>query len=412
MGALEFLCDTRFHKKYTLPPNPDTKRLTSYRVTYADYGDPNSNAVVLICGALMATRFCYSPLDQLAKDYNVRIIHPDRPGIGGTDPVPLNERIAMWLELVPQLLKHLGIPHIAIASHSGGIIYALNTILAHPYLLHPQKPYICFFAPWVHHSHSKVSQLRATELLPAPLVGRFASMARFVNDNVMPLTGLSSNLLHARKISRHDPRSAPAPVPLAPYENSSRASSIGSRGGPIGLDLDDPRVVTELRQLITTYLFAEAMDGISADARLFLKKPRSVQWCSPSIYWSDIDYVVPLFSKMILEDESVHESNKEWLIDAFHAETDHMVGEKGRKWFDNCWMPAPSPSTSPRSSTSRTSATVTDKLECCYDYQSEVVEGTEHNYIMDPAFGASEIWLSTVRAAFPTPAEVCHALPP
>ena len=97
MGALEFLCDVRFHKSYTLPPNPETGRDNPYHVSYADYGDPNSNAVVLFCGALMGTRFCYSPLDQLAKAYSVRIIHPDRPGIGGSDAVELEKRIQIWL---------------------------------------------------------------------------------------------------------------------------------------------------------------------------------------------------------------------------------------------------------------------------------------------------------------------------
>lgn len=97
MSVLDFLCDIRFHKSYVLPQNLDTGRTSPYRVSYADYGDPNSNAVVLFCGALMGTRFCYSPLDQLAKAYNVRIIHPDRPGIGGSHSVELEKRILMWL---------------------------------------------------------------------------------------------------------------------------------------------------------------------------------------------------------------------------------------------------------------------------------------------------------------------------
>jgi pimeloyl-ACP methyl ester carboxylesterase len=99
MSILDFLCDIRFHRSYFLPPNPDTGRATPYRVSYADYGDPESNAVVLFCGALMGTRFCYSPLDQLAKAHNVRIIHPDRPGIGGSHPVELEKRIQIWLGL-------------------------------------------------------------------------------------------------------------------------------------------------------------------------------------------------------------------------------------------------------------------------------------------------------------------------
>lgn len=97
MEVLEFLCDLRFHKRFTLPSNPETSRAKPYRVSYADYGDQDSDAVVLFCGALMGTRFCYSPLDQLAKACNVRIIHPDRPGIGGSDAVELEQRIQTWL---------------------------------------------------------------------------------------------------------------------------------------------------------------------------------------------------------------------------------------------------------------------------------------------------------------------------
>lgn len=97
MGVIEFLCDSRFHRTFVLPPNPNNDRLKSYRTSYADFGDVESNAVILFCGALMGTRFCYSPLDQLAKAYNVRILHPDRPGIGGSDSVELDKRIQIWL---------------------------------------------------------------------------------------------------------------------------------------------------------------------------------------------------------------------------------------------------------------------------------------------------------------------------
>lgn len=97
MSVLDFLCDIRFHQSFVLPPNSDTGRPAPLRISYADYGDSRSNAVVLFCGALMGSRFCYSPLDQLAKAYNVRIIHPDRPGIGGSQPVDLDKRIQTWL---------------------------------------------------------------------------------------------------------------------------------------------------------------------------------------------------------------------------------------------------------------------------------------------------------------------------
>ncbi|KAH8732476.1 hypothetical protein GQ44DRAFT_735368 [Phaeosphaeriaceae sp. PMI808] len=384
MGVLEFLSDLRFHHSYILPPSPETGRYKPHRFSYADFGDIKSNAVVFFCGALIGTRFCYSPLDHLANAYNVRIIHVDRPGIG---------------EMVPQLLKHLRIRYISLASHSGGDIYLLNTLLMYPYLLHPHNPYVCFFAPWVHPSHSKVTQMRVTSFLPAPVIGKFASIVKFVGENVVPLVGLSSNLMHTR--FRSSPQ--PAPVPLTPTTTRSRAPSVNSRKEYQALVLDDPKVVEELLRYITMFLFAESMDGISADAQLFLRKPRSIPWCSPSIFWSDIDYIVPMLSKIIEGDARLDTHNRTWTIDTFHAEDDDMVGEKGRKWFDNCWLPGRSFTSSAGSKSRDSLHQFSDK---CYEYRSEIVRGSEHNYIMDPAFGASELWLARVRDAIPLPIEM------
>ena len=45
------------------------------------------------------------------------------------------------LEMVPALLEHLNIRHVALASHSCGAIYLLNTVLHLRHYLHPRKPY-------------------------------------------------------------------------------------------------------------------------------------------------------------------------------------------------------------------------------------------------------------------------------
>ncbi|KAJ8110488.1 hypothetical protein OPT61_g6682 [Boeremia exigua] len=355
MSILEFLCDIRFHKSYVLPPNVDAGRQSPYRVSYADYGDSNSNAVVLFCGALMGTRFCYSPLDQMAKAYNVRIIHPDRPGIGGSQPVDLEKRIQTWLGRFCALL------------------------------------------------------LRVTELLPAPVLGKFVSVVRFVNDNVMPLAGLSGSFKQGirdsinRSSSLLASGSVPAPVPLTPTTLSlrTRGTSLFSHDESADLSLDDDAVVEELRSHITTFLFAECMDGIAADAQLFLRKPRSISWCS-SVFWSDFDYAVPLFSKMIDEEDGVDGIGRLWAVDAFHAQTDALVGEKGQIWFDGCWM---SHQLTLESFGHDDHHSNHLPFRNSYKYRSQIVEGTEHNYLMDPAYGASEVWLQRVRDAFPTPIE-------
>ncbi|KAF2016092.1 hypothetical protein BU24DRAFT_462292 [Aaosphaeria arxii CBS 175.79] len=400
MGVIEWLCDIRFHRSLVLPPNPETNRTKPLRVSYADYGDKDSDAVVLFCGALMGMRMCYSPLDQLAKLHRVRIIHPDRPGVGGSDPVTQQERIAIWLEIVPHLLQHLRIPYVSLASHSGGDIYLLNTVLTHPHLLHPKNPYVTFFAPWVHHSHSGVSSLRATELLPAPLIGKFASVARFVNQNVVPLAGLSGTLLHGIRDSFTHSTPAPAPVPLMPTAtDGSGTTPVPSRNADNAsdLDLNDPKIVEELRMLIVQYLFAEQTEGVSMDAQLFLKKPQTTHWCSPDIFWSDIDDAVPLIKKLIRDEGAAGGGEgRNWMFTSFHAEEDSMVGEKGRTWFDACWTK--DADGEPQDDAGDGNGK--------FRYESKIVPKSDHNYLMDPAFQASNIWLEGVRAAFPPLEEV------
>lgn len=234
-------------------------------------------------------------------------------------------------------------------------------------------------------------------------------MVRFVNDNVIPLAGLSSGFLHGLKDSlHHHPTTAPSPVPLMTHspKTHSRTTSIASRDGFDSLALDNPDVVEELRRLITTFLFAESIDGISADAQIFLKKPHSTPWCSPEIFWSDIDYAVPLLSKIIDKHESTDGESRKWVIDAFHAENDEMVGEKGRLWFDECWVPTQNSSASTRSIKTIEDGVAKEESDSVFEYRSAVVAGSEHNYLIDPAYGASEAWLQRVRAAFPLPEEV------
>jgi hypothetical protein len=235
------------------------------------------------------------------------------------------------------------------------------------------------------------------------------SVVRFVNDNVTPLAGLRGSLLQGIKDSMHRLSSAPAPIPLTPTALSTRtrATSLFSHEGSGKLSLDDDSVVEELRKHIIEFLFAECMDGISADVQLFLRKPHSIAWCSPSVFWSDFDYAVPLISKIINEEEGPDSFGRSWVIDTFHAQMDAMVGEKGKIWFDSCWM---SRQFSSDFLLEERASPAYSNIRNGYKYRSQVVEGTEHNYLMDPAFGASETWLQRVRDAFPVPIEVCQLI--
>jgi hypothetical protein len=303
--------------------------------------------------------------------------------------------------MVPRLLEHLHIPHVSLASHSGGDIYLLNTLLTYPYLLHPSNPYIAFFAPWVHPSHSEVKPMQAIQFLPGPIIGKYASAAKFINHNLTPLTELSGNLAQG-VMGRRSLQSLFTPAATQPTQMNTyfRAPSTRSIQGYQGPALDHPEVLKEVRKYVTMFMFAENMDGISADAQIFMKKPSSISWSSPNMIWSDIDFIVPLLSKIIDEDERLVSDSKRWVIDTFHAEQDEMVGEKGREWFDGCWLQGRSPGSS------NSSRIFQQCLRRNYEYRSEIVRDTDHNFLMDPAFGASELWLQRVRDACPSTVEV------
>lgn len=208
-----------------------------------------------------------------------------------------------------------------------------------------------------------------------------------------------------RTSSNLAPGSSLAPTPLTPTTLSTRTrgTSLFPQDEPGELSLDDDLVVEELRRHITAFLFAECMDGIKADVQLFLRKPRSVAWCSSSVFWSDFDYAVPLVSKMIDEEDCVSGFCRAWAVDAFHAQTDAMVGKKGKIWFDSCWM-SHQLTAEPCGKENLHAPYLPSRNS--YKYRSQVVQGTEHNYLMDPAFGASETWLQRVRSSFPLPIEV------
>jgi pimeloyl-ACP methyl ester carboxylesterase len=365
-------------------------RTKPYRVSYADYGDPTSKAVVLFFGGLMGGRFCYSPLDKLAKKHGVRIIHPDRPGVGGSNAVAIEDRIPTYIDMIPKLLQHLGIERVSLAAHSFGTIYLINTMLTYPHLLHPERPYVAFFAPWVHPEHTGIKHLQAAEMLPASIIGKFSSLAKFVNGSITPLVGmsmgLSSTVTNSVKTSLPQTVATEVPIPLEPHARGSRTNE--GDGENQGLDLDDPAVVKELRDFIPTFLFAEENTGVGQDTQLCLRKPRSIPWSISAVPWEDVDDAVRIFERsesVIAQNDRAVETTRIWSVDTFHAATDSMVGSKGQKWFDSCWAnDETAASNNPRP----------------YEYHSQIVEGSDHDFILDPVFGASETWLKRAGEAF------------
>ena len=109
--AIEIACDVRLHRSFILPANRSSGRDRPIRITYSDAGrDPEPAdglhlPVVLWAGGMFGGRYQAYLWDEIAQDYGVRIIAVDRPGIGGTGAVPLEHRMATWLDIVPDITR-------------------------------------------------------------------------------------------------------------------------------------------------------------------------------------------------------------------------------------------------------------------------------------------------------------------
>lgn len=94
------------------------------RLAFAQYGDPNGKPVLMFHG-LPGSRLSYEGAGEPHPDgRRLRVIAPDRPGIGRSDPQP-GRTIRHWPADVSALADALGIDRFAVLGGSAGGVYAL-----------------------------------------------------------------------------------------------------------------------------------------------------------------------------------------------------------------------------------------------------------------------------------------------
>lgn len=91
-------------------------------MSYAQYGDPDGFPVVNAHGGL-ACRLDVQAAAPVAAECGVRLISPDRPGVGGSDPQP-GRTVLDWARDVGELMDNLSIPRFAVMGWSLGGQYA------------------------------------------------------------------------------------------------------------------------------------------------------------------------------------------------------------------------------------------------------------------------------------------------
>ncbi|OAA51218.1 interferon-induced GTP-binding protein mx2 [Beauveria brongniartii RCEF 3172] len=320
--------DSRYSREYHLPGGTIQGRPEPLKVTYADFGyrnveKPDEENVFLFFPPLLGSRWMHIAKDNLAKKHRVRVINVERPGYGGTDEVELQDRLRVWQDVIPALLTHLNIRYVSVGCHSAGTVYALDFILHHPEFLHPERPYLAIAGPWILPTQSGVISMRIAQSLPAVVIGRSESLARFMRTAVNPALGAGASAVSslfgvvARSIGVAD---AADPQPDSQPETEGEMEM-------------------RLRPTLLSRAYGENLQGLGADAVLMMHKVVAdadadaggvAGWSD----WGDYEAYVPRLA------EALRASGRKLTVDAFHAETDSMVGDygdQGPTWFDACW---------------------------------------------------------------------------
>ncbi|MEU6584141.1 alpha/beta hydrolase [Nocardia sp. NPDC046763] len=100
------------------------------RLSYAQYGDPDGFAILNAHGGL-ACRLDVAAAAPAAELCRVRLISPDRPGVGRSDPQP-GRTILDWAHDVTELLDRLDVDRFAVMGWSLGGQYAAAVSCALP----------------------------------------------------------------------------------------------------------------------------------------------------------------------------------------------------------------------------------------------------------------------------------------
>ncbi len=209
----------------------------------------------------------------------------------------------------------MNIKHVSVGCHSAGTVYAFDFILHHPEFLHPERPYLAIGGPWIPPAQSGVISMLLAKSLPAAVIGKSETLARFMKSTVNPVLGAGTSAVSGL------------------FGVVARSIGVARAAEPDGPETDGAMEL-RLRPTLLSKAYSENLQGMGADAVLMMHKVPDADRVAGWSDWGDYHAYVP---RLV---EALRASGRKLTVDAFHAETDSMVGdygEQGPTWFDACW---------------------------------------------------------------------------
>ncbi|KAL2177777.1 uncharacterized protein P884DRAFT_223516 [Thermothelomyces heterothallicus CBS 202.75] len=171
----KYLCSPRLSQKIR---HPQSGRI----VSFSEVGDPNGSAV-FCCVGMGLTRYITAFYDELALTLKLRLITPDRPGVGDSEPYAEGTATPLsWPDDVYAICQALKITKFSILAHSAGAIYALATALRMPQHIRGR---IHLLAPWI--PPSQMNVVGASDKTPLPPTNAIPTSQRILRALPTPI---------------------------------------------------------------------------------------------------------------------------------------------------------------------------------------------------------------------------------
>ncbi|CAG8666780.1 7415_t:CDS:2, partial [Acaulospora morrowiae] len=247
-------------------------RLNSGRViSFSEVGDRNGFPVFVFLG-MGCVRYFIAFFDELALSYGLRLICPDRPGIGLSDDVKSDEQeVLKWPGVIDELCNILDIPQFFLMAHSAGSPYALACAIKIPQRI---KGTIYLVCPWV--STTVANNFKWLRFVPTPIM-------KFTNS-----AGISiQQMIHGRQ-------------PYSTKPASQRTS------GALAAPISGVEKKQQLGLAILKASFAENLAGANNDLMMCFERHRPFGFS-----YTDVDLPVHVFHGT--KDERVPVSAVQWM---------------------------------------------------------------------------------------------------
>ncbi|KAI9673538.1 MAG: hypothetical protein M1829_004045 [Trizodia sp. TS-e1964] len=205
-----FLRSPRLSQKIRHPP-------TGRIISFSEVGDSEGFAV-FCCVGMGLTRYITAFYDELALTLKLRLITPDRPGVGDSEDyydgtgTPLG-----WPDDIYAICQALKITKFSILAHSAGAIYALATALRMPQHIRGR---IHLLAPWIPPSQmSRIGAQKGTSPGSVPTSQRIlralpTPILKAANSSFMSATSssITSSLPKTQRQKRKNAKNRDGPM--------------------------------------------------------------------------------------------------------------------------------------------------------------------------------------------------------